>query len=102
MKREYSLLPRAETISANTDRVPQYPAGYNLGNLISVAALNRNDELAPFSNYGVKSVHLAAPGKDILSTWLGDAYEEHSGTSMATPVVAGVAALALATRPTFS
>src|SRR5688572_30237778 len=60
--------------SANTDRVPQYPAGYDLGNLISVAALNRNDELASFSNYGVKTVHIAAPGKDILSTWLGDAY----------------------------
>ncbi|MDQ3665139.1 MAG: S8 family serine peptidase [Acidobacteriota bacterium] len=83
----------------NTDYLPQYPAGYNLGNLISVAALNRQDELASFSNYGVKSVDLAAPGANILSTWLGNEYEEHSGTSMATPMVSGIAALVLSKRP---
>jgi thermitase len=70
--------------------------------VISIAALNRNDELASFSNYGAKSVHLAAPGVDILSTWLGDDYEEHSGTSMATPIVAGVAALVLSVDPKIS
>jgi subtilisin family serine protease len=88
--------------SVNIDRWPQYPAAYNLGNIISVAALNRKDELASFSNYGAKSVHLAAPGANILSTWPGNEYEERSGTSMATPMVAGVAGLVLSHRPELS
>jgi subtilisin family serine protease len=83
----------------NTDKTPHYPASFNVGNIISVAALNRNDELASFSNYGAKSVHVAAPGVEILSTWLANEFEEHSGTSMATPVVAGVAALVLSKDP---
>lgn len=85
--------------SVDTDRRPHFPASFNLPNVIGVAALDRNDQLAPFSNYGARSVQLAAPGKDILSTWLGNDYEEHSGTSMATPVVAGVAALVVAHQP---
>lgn len=88
--------------SLSTDLLPQYPASYKLGNVISVAALNRQDELASFSNYGVKSVHIAAPGANILSTWLGNEYEEHSGTSMATPMVSGIAALVLSKRPDLS
>ena len=85
--------------NTNNDRTPHYPSSYNIPNVISVAALDRNDQLASFSNYGPKSVAIAAPGVDILSTWLGDEYEEKSGTSMATPVVAGVAALIAANEP---
>jgi len=88
--------------SVNNDRNPHYPSSYNVPNVVSVAALDRNDQLAGFSNYGVKSVAVAAPGVDILSTWLGNSYEEKSGTSMATPVVAGVAALVLAEHPHMS
>jgi subtilisin family serine protease len=88
--------------STNNDRNPHFPSSYHVPNVISVAALDRNDQLAKFSNFGVKSVAIAAPGVDILSTWLGNEYEEKSGTSMATPVVAGVAALIVAENPRIS
>jgi thermitase len=84
---------------SSNDSSPHYPSNYDLPNVISVAALDRNDQLAGFSNYGAKTVHIAAPGKDILSTWLNGNYREASGTSMATPYVSGVAALIIANEP---
>ena len=86
----------------SNDRSPHYPSNYDLPNVISVAATDRFDNLTSFSNFGIKTVHIAAPGKDIMSTWLNDDYREASGTSMATPYVAGVAALILANEPKMS
>jgi subtilisin family serine protease len=87
---------------SNNDTSQRYPAGYSLGNIISVAATDQSDALAQFSNYGAKSVDLTAPGKEILTTALGNDYEQHSGTSMAAAFVSGVAALALSAQPELS
>lgn len=77
------------------DFTPTYPASYKEPNVITVAATNNQDQRAYFSNYGVKSVHIAAPGETILSTTPHGEYAFLSGTSMATPHVTGVAALVL-------
>ena len=91
-----------------------YPAAYDLDNIISVAATDHNDQLAWFSNYGATSVDLAAPGEDIYSTFptywtqamfdygLSTDYGSLDGTSMATPHVAGVAALIRDLHPDWS
>lgn len=89
-------------IGQDNDSNPFYPASFDLENIISVAATDHNDNRAGFSNYGTTSVDLAAPGVDILSTTLGNNYELLSGTSMASPHVAGVASLVWQHNPTWT
>lgn len=82
----------------NNDNSPAYPASYNVPNIISVAAIDNTGEKANFSNYGRRSVHLGAPGVNILSS-TGLTYDSWSGTSMATPHVSGVAGLVWSHEP---
>lgn len=78
---------------SNNDLLATYPASFDIPNVISVAASTRFDALADFSNVGAHSVHLGAPGQEILSTTPNNTYSVFSGTSMAAPEVTGVAAL---------
>jgi subtilisin family serine protease len=86
----------------NTDSKPQYPSAYTSSNIMAVAATDSNDNLASFSNYGVASVDIGAPGVNIRSTYKGGQFKYLTGSSMATPFVSGVAGLVKALYPGMS
>jgi hypothetical protein len=82
----------AGNTGADNDDKPIYPASLKLDNLISVTFVDADGDLTGYSNFGVESVDLAAPGDDIYSTIVGS-YDSMSGSSMAAPQVTAIAAL---------
>src|SRR5262249_14622039 len=87
------FIAAAGNSNLDNDTSSVYPANYYLPNIIAVGPTTSTDARASFSNYGRRSVHIGAPGENILSTTPNNTYSTLSGTSMATPHVSGVAAL---------
>lgn len=93
------LVAAAGNQLADNDLLPSFPASYNLPTVVSVAATASNDRYSSFTNIGHDAVDVAAPGSSILSTSRTGGYVSMSGTSMATPHVAGAAGLVRLLHP---
>ncbi len=100
--RQVTIVSAAGNYSKNNDTNSMYPSNYDVPSNIAVAATTDSDGLAYFSNYGKSLVSVASPGVNIYSTIPSNMYGYLSGTSMAAPFVAGIAALAKSESPSLS
>ncbi|WII73681.1 S8 family serine peptidase [Bdellovibrio sp. 22V] len=96
------IVSAAGNYGNNNDSVPMYPANYSVPSNLTVASVTRFDDISGFSNYGASRVHIGSPGESILSTVPGNTTMRMSGTSMAAPLVSGMAALAFREAPGLS
>ena len=85
--------------SKDNDRIKYFPSNAPFPTMIAVGATDPSDQKIPMSNFGRTKVHVSAPGVDILSTIRAGGFKLMTGTSMATPLVAGLVALMKAQNP---
>lgn len=100
-KADILVVAAASNDGLNDDYQDIYPAKFNLPNLITIAASTQDDKLWEESNWGKRTVHIAAPGDHIYSIW-GEKIDEGSGTSDAAAVVSGAAGLLRSIAPHLS
>lgn len=96
------VVSAAGNYSSNNDVSPIYPSSYDVPSNISIASTSRFDDLSSFSNFGATTVAIGSPGEYIESTVPGNMTMKMSGTSMATPLISGLAALAFREAPSLS